>query len=55
MEGEDIGMGSPEKEDYEGSSHSTPQEHRSFAEFAKDKLDSGKLLPTRFLYAEHES
>lgn len=44
MEGEDLGMGSPEKEDYEGSSHSTPQEHRSFAEFAKDKLDSGKLL-----------
>lgn len=44
MEGEDGGMGSPEKEDYEGSSHSTPQEHRSFAEFAKDKLDSGKSL-----------
>lgn len=48
MEGEDGGMGSPEKEDYESSSHSTPQEHRSFAEFAKDKLDSGAyyvLLP----------
>lgn len=54
MEGEDGGMGSPEKEDYEGSSHSTPQEHRSFAEFAKDKLDSGKLLRDS-LYAEHES
>lgn len=32
----------PEKEEYESSSHSTPQEHRSFAEFAKDKLDSGE-------------
>lgn len=26
----------------EGSPRTTPQEHRSFAEFAKDKLDSGK-------------
>ncbi|CAB3226043.1 unnamed protein product [Arctia plantaginis] len=48
MEGEDGGMGSPEKEDYESSSHSTPQEHRSFAEFAKDKLDSaGRELRRR--------
>ncbi|XP_063393949.1 anoctamin-8 isoform X3 [Cydia fagiglandana] len=39
MEGEDGGMGSP-GDDYESSSHSTPQEHKSFAEFAKDKLDS---------------
>lgn len=44
MEGEEGGLGSPEKEDYESSSHSTPQEHRSFAEFAKDKLDSGAYL-----------
>ncbi|XP_049881261.1 anoctamin-8-like isoform X1 [Pectinophora gossypiella] len=48
MEGEDGGFGSPEKEEYESSSHSTPQEHRSFAEFAKDKLDSaGRELRRR--------
>lgn len=48
MEGEDGGMGSPEKEDYESSSQSTPYEHRSFAEFAKDKLDSaGRELRRR--------
>ncbi|XP_063897375.1 anoctamin-8 isoform X2 [Helicoverpa armigera] len=48
MEGEDGSVGNPEKEDYESSSHSTPQEHRSFAEFAKDKLDSaGRELRRR--------
>lgn len=35
------GTGNHDKEDQESSSHTTPQEHRSFAEFAKDKLDSG--------------
>ncbi|KAF9795971.1 hypothetical protein SFRURICE_010068 [Spodoptera frugiperda] len=47
MEGEDGSVGNPDKEDYESSTHSTPQEHRSFAEFAKDKLDSG--LPDSML------
>lgn len=41
MEGEDGSVGNPEKEDYESSAHSTPHEQKSFAEFAKDKLDSG--------------
>lgn len=44
MEGEETGVGNAEKDDYESSSHSTPQEHKSFAEFAKDKLDSGMLF-----------
>ncbi|KAH9645675.1 hypothetical protein HF086_005324 [Spodoptera exigua] len=48
MEGEDGSVGNPDKEDYESSTHSTPQEHRSFAEFAKDKLDSaGRELRRR--------
>lgn len=34
--------GNSEKDDYNGSTHSTPQEHKSFADFAKDKLDSGE-------------
>lgn len=42
MESEEGTPGSPEKDDFSASTHSTPQEHRSFAEFAKDKLDSGK-------------
>lgn len=37
--------GNHEKEDHESSSHSSPQEHKSFAEFAKDKLDSGRYCP----------
>ncbi|CAG4995127.1 unnamed protein product [Parnassius apollo] len=42
-------VGNHEKEDHEkNSSHSSPQEHRSFAEFAKDKLDSaGRELRRR--------
>lgn len=48
MDGEDGSVGNPDKEDYESSTHSTPQEHRSFAEFAKDKLDSaGRELRRR--------
>ncbi|KAM3958420.1 anoctamin 8 white walker [Aphomia sociella] len=48
MEGEDGSLGNTEKDDYESSSHSTPQEHKSFAEFAKDKLDSaGRELRRR--------
>ncbi|XP_060807680.1 anoctamin-8 isoform X2 [Amyelois transitella] len=48
MDGEDSGIVNPEKDDYESSSHSTPQEHKSFAEFAKDKLDSaGRELRRR--------
>ncbi|KAJ0171896.1 hypothetical protein K1T71_012659 [Dendrolimus kikuchii] len=48
MEGDEGGVGNTEKEDYESSSHSTPQEHKSFAEFAKDKLDSaGRELRRR--------
>lgn len=50
MEHEDSGLvGGSEKDDYESSSHSTPHEHRTFAEFAKDKLDSGKF------FVEHSS
>ncbi|XP_013147664.1 PREDICTED: anoctamin-8-like [Papilio polytes] len=42
------GTGNHDKEDQESSSHTTPQEHRSFAEFAKDKLDSaGRELRRR--------
>lgn len=44
MEGEEGGLGAPEKEECGSSTHSTPQEHKSFAEFAKDKLDSGKFI-----------
>ncbi|XP_063834027.1 anoctamin-8-like [Ostrinia nubilalis] len=48
MEGEDGGLGAAEKEECESSTHSTPQEHKSFAEFAKDKLDSaGRELRRR--------
>ncbi|XP_053620466.1 anoctamin-8-like isoform X2 [Plodia interpunctella] len=48
MDGEDSSVGNAEKDDYESSSHSTPQEHKSFAEFAKDKLDSaGRELRRR--------
>ncbi|CAH0403409.1 unnamed protein product [Chilo suppressalis] len=47
MEGEEN-MGNADKEDYESSTHSTPQEHKSFAEMAKDKLDSaGRELRRR--------
>lgn len=41
MDGEES-PGTAEKDDCSFSTHSTPQEHKSFAEFAKDKLDSGK-------------
>lgn len=44
MESEEGGMVNSEKEDCESSTQSTPQEHKSFAEFAKDKLDSGKYM-----------
>ncbi|XP_059056299.1 anoctamin-8-like isoform X1 [Achroia grisella] len=48
MEGEEGSMVNNDKDDYESSSHSTPQEHKSFAEFAKDKLDSaGRELRRR--------
>ncbi|KAL0810979.1 hypothetical protein ABMA28_010272 [Loxostege sticticalis] len=48
MEGEEGGLGAPEKEECGSSTHSTPQEHKSFAEFAKDKLDSaGRELRRR--------
>ncbi|XP_052758038.1 LOW QUALITY PROTEIN: anoctamin-8-like [Galleria mellonella] len=48
MEGDDGTLGNNEKDEYESSSHSTPQEHKSFAEFAKDKLDSaGRELRRR--------
>lgn len=43
MEGEEGGLANQEKDEYESSTHSTPQEHKSFAEMAKDKLDSGKF------------
>lgn len=43
MESDNVGTGNHEKEEHESSSHSTPQEHKSFAEFAKDKLDSGEF------------
>lgn len=44
--------GNCEKDDYGGSTHSTPQEHKSFAEFAKDKLDSGKYIVDNYLAFE---
>ncbi|XP_041972095.1 anoctamin-8-like isoform X2 [Aricia agestis] len=48
METEGGYFGNHEKEENGSSSHSTPQEHRSFAEFAKDKLDSaGRELRRR--------
>ncbi|XP_069356058.1 anoctamin-10-like isoform X3 [Maniola hyperantus] len=48
MEGDNVGIGNHEKEEHESSSHSTPHEHKSFAEFAKDKLDSaGRELRRR--------
>ncbi|KAG7296578.1 hypothetical protein JYU34_020372 [Plutella xylostella] len=49
MEGEEVGLiGAHDKDENESSSHSTPQEHKSFAEFAKDKLDSaGRELRRR--------
>ncbi|CAG9135025.1 unnamed protein product [Plutella xylostella] len=49
MEGEEVGLiGGHDKDENESSSHSTPQEHKSFAEFAKDKLDSaGRELRRR--------
>ncbi|XP_039765784.1 anoctamin-8-like isoform X1 [Pararge aegeria] len=48
MESDNVGIGNHEKEEHEISSHSTPQEHKSFAEFAKDKLDSaGRELRRR--------
>ncbi|GBP16845.1 Anoctamin-8 [Eumeta japonica] len=41
-------LGNTDREDYESSSQSTPQEPKSFAEFAKDKLDSaGRELRRR--------
>ncbi|XP_037877101.1 anoctamin-8 isoform X3 [Bombyx mori] len=48
MDGEDGGTGNTDKEEHESSTNSTPQEHKSFAEFAKDKLDSaGRELRRR--------
>lgn len=50
MDGEDVTLiANSEKEEYESSSHSTPHEHKTFAEFAKDKLDSGKLNDDSFI------
>lgn len=40
MEGEETAV----KDEAGSSTNSTPQEHRSFTEFAKDKLDSGNVL-----------
>ena len=48
MEGDNSVVGNHEKEENGSSTHSSPQEHKSFAEFAKDKLDSGK----NFIYFE---
>lgn len=49
MENEDnVSVNEADREDNGNSSHSTPQEHKSFAEFAKDKLDSaGRELRRR--------
>lgn len=44
MEGDIKASGNCDKDENESSSHSTPGEHKSFAEFAKDKLDSGKFV-----------
>lgn len=52
MESDNVGIGNHEKEEHESSSHSSPQEHKSFAEFAKDKLDSGESL-TLFLFVRY--
>ncbi|CAH0714916.1 unnamed protein product, partial [Brenthis ino] len=49
MEGDNSGVGNHEKEENDSTStHSSPQEHKSFAEIAKDKLDSaGRELRRR--------
>ncbi|XP_045506984.1 anoctamin-8-like [Colias croceus] len=48
MESDIMASGNCDKEENESSSHSTPGEHKSFAEFAKDKLDSaGRELRRR--------